>query len=284
MLAVAATIWANAGVMSETTFPAFEHISGAPDAGVLFLCDHASNALPPEYGDLGLGPEQLRRHIAYDIGAARITRRWAARFGAPAALSTFSRLLIDPNRGADDPTLVMKMSDGAVVPGNVQADQREIAARLALYWRPYRERVRAQIEAMAATGRPPAIVSVHSFTPVWKGRARPWHIGVLWDADPRLPAPFIAALRRDPALVVGDNEPYDGALEGDVIDEMATRLGLANVLIEFRQDLVGSDLDADAWADRIEPALREALAAPDVNLMRQHGSRTRQRGAPAQPR
>ena len=256
-------------------FPAFEYIPGRLDAGVLFVCDHASNALPPEFGTLGLEPESFDRHIAYDIGAADVTRHWARAFGAPAVLSTFSRLLFDPNRGGDDPTLVMKISDGAIIPGNVDADDGEIARRTALYWQPYRAAIAAAVEAMLEAGPAPAVVSLHSFTPAWKGRARPWHVGVLWDSDPRLPAPFMAALRDDPGIVCGDNEPYDGALEGDVIDAMATRRGLANVLIEIRQDLVATPAGAVSWARRLEAPLRAALACPGVHERRPFGSRAR---------
>ena len=256
-------------------FPAFEFIPGRLDSGVLFLCDHARNALPPEYGDLGLPPDAFGRHIAYDIGAADVTRRWARMFGAPAVLSTFSRLLIDPNRGADDPTLVMKISDCAIIPGNAGVDEAEVARRIAAYWKPYRDKIAETLDAMLATGAVPAIVSMHSFTPFWKSTPRLWHVGVLWDKDPRLPVPFIEALRADPDIVTGDNEPYDGALEGDVIDIMATRRGLANILVEIRQDLIGTQDGAIRWADRLEPALRQVLAPPEVHEVRQFGSRTR---------
>ena len=124
------------------------------------------------------------------------TRRLAARLGAPALLSTFSRLLIDPNRGADDPTLVMRYSDGAIVPGNARVDADEIERRRRLYWAPYRDAIHAEIEAMLATGHPPAIVSIHSFTPFWRGVPRPWKVGVLWDADPRLAEPLISRSAR----------------------------------------------------------------------------------------
>ena len=256
-------------------FPAFEYIPGRLDAGVLFVCDHASNALPLECGTLGLGPESFGRHIAYDIGAADVARHWARVFGAPAVLSTYSRLLIDPNRGGDDPTLVMRISDGAIIPGNVDADDEEISRRIALYWQPYRAAIDAAIDAMLAAGPAPAIVSMHSFTPAWKGLARPWHVGVLWDSDPRLPAPFMQALRADREIVCGDNEPYDGALEGDVVDAMATRRGLANILIEIRQDLIATPAGAVVWARRLEEPLRAALASPGVHEVRQFGSRTR---------
>ncbi len=243
---------------------AVETIGGNEASGVLFICDHASNALPPAYGTLGLPASELARHIGYDIGAAWITRRLAATFSAPALLTTFSRLLIDPNRGADDPTLVMRLSDGAIVPGNARIDADEIARRHHTYWMPYRAAVRARIDAMVETGTTPAIVSVHSFTQAWKDVPRPWEIGILWDNDPRFALPLIEGLRAA-AFVVGDNEPYDGALEGDTLDEEVTRRGLAGLLIEVRQDLVVQEAAAVAIADRIAAVLAPILRRPELH-------------------
>jgi predicted N-formylglutamate amidohydrolase len=263
-------------------FTSVERIEGSLEAGVCVLCDHAANALPPEYGDLGLPPGAFDRHIAYDIGAAWLARRLAARLGAPAVLSTFSRLLIDPNRGADDPTLVMRISDGAIVPGNARVEAAEIERRRQLYWRPYRESCARLVEAMNATGSAPAIVSVHSFTPFWRGRPRPWKVGVLWDRDPRLARPLLAALAEEedlqpPRESIGDNEPYDGALAGDTIDDIATARGLANALIEVRQDLVAAQREAEAWADRLARLLRPILDRPELHRRAEFGSRTRER-------
>lgn len=253
---------------AASKFVPVERIDGALDAGLVVICDHAANGLPAAYGDLGLPAGALERHIAYDIGAAWVTRRLAARFGAPALLSTFSRLLIDPNRGGDDPTLVMRLSDGAIVPGNARISVVEVARRRALYWSPYREAIAATVDAMAARGPAPAVVSIHSFTPFWRGAARPWKIGVLWDRDPRLAEPLLRALAAEPDLgpaMVGDNEPYDGALEGDVIDDIATARGLSNALIEVRQDLITERTDAEAWADRLARLLAPILARPDAH-------------------
>jgi predicted N-formylglutamate amidohydrolase len=237
----------------NVAFSPVETVVGRLDAGVLLVCDHARNALPPAYGDLGLPPAALERHIAYDIGARALTLSLAARLQAPAVLSTFSRLLIDPNRGEDDPTLVMRYSDGAVVPGNARADEAEIARRVERYWRPYREAVQAAAQKMLASGTPPALVSLHTFTPVWRGTERPWKIGVLYDADDRLAKPLLAALARDglAAREIGDNEPYSGGLPGDTIDAVANSRGLLNVLIEVRQDLVASPEGARAWGERL---------------------------------
>jgi predicted N-formylglutamate amidohydrolase len=276
------------GEAAESGFPAFEAIPGALDAGALIVCDHAANAIPPEYGTLGLPCEALERHIAYDIGAADVTRALAAELGAPAVLSTFSRLVIDPNRGLDDPTLVMRFSDGAIVPGNAHADAQEIARRSARFWAPYRQKAAATVDAMLATGEPPAIVSIHSFTSVLRGVGRPWKIGVLWDRDGRIPKPLIEALVAEPdlsAVEVGDNEPYDGALAGDTIDAIATSRGLANALIELRQDLIAERKDALGWAARIARLLRPILSEGKSRAPADFGSRTRRaahgRGKPS---
>jgi predicted N-formylglutamate amidohydrolase len=259
-------------------FAPVEQIDGALDAGVVVICDHASNAIPLVYGDLGLSRGALARHIAYDIGAAWLTRRLAYLLGAPAVLSTFSRLLIDPNRGADDPTLVMRLSDGAIVPGNAQVDSAEIDRRLAAYWAPYRNKVTQVVESMCATDRAPVIVSIHSFTPHWRSSPRSWMIGVLWDVDSRLSGPLLHALSAESDLTpanetVGDNEPYDGALEGDTIDAIATERGLANALIEVRQDLIATQEDAEAWADRLARLLEPILARPELHVRGDFGSR-----------
>jgi len=252
----------------EDDFEPVERIDGRLDAGALVICDHARNAFPRAYGTLGLSPEAIERHIAYDIGAAWLTRRLAARLEAPALLSTFSRLLIDPNRGANDPTLVMRYSDGAIVPGNARVDEAEIDRRRRLYWSPYRDAVHAMTEAMLATAEPPALISVHSFTPVWRGWVRPWRIGALWDDDPRLTRALLAALEQDGLAPheIGDNEPYSGGLKGDTIDAVAKPRGLANVLIEVRQDLIATKEAAEAWGDRLArllaPLLHEGLRRP----------------------
>ena len=264
----------------SAAFSPVETVAGRLAAGALVICDHASNALPPEYGSLGLKREALARHIAYDIGAAGLARALASRMNAPAVLSTFSRLLIDPNRGADDPTLVMRYSDGAIVPGNARIDAAEIARRRERFWAPYRDKITATVEAMLATGEPPALVSIHSFTPVWRGAARRWKVGVLWDRDDRVAKPLLEALHAEPDLHahgIGDNEPYDGALAGDTLDAVATARGLANALIEVRQDLIAEPAGAAGWADRFARLLKPILADRETRAPRDFGSRA-QRG------
>ena len=131
-----------------------EIIPGSVESGILILCDHASNAVPPDLGDLGLPESEFQRHIAYDIGAASVTRSLAQRLGAPAILTRFSRLIIDPNRGRDDPTLVMRLSDGAVVPGNAKVDEAEIQNRIERFYDPYDAAISTAIHRAVAAGHP----------------------------------------------------------------------------------------------------------------------------------
>ncbi len=239
---------------------AFELLPGHLETGVLVLCDHASNRIPPEYGNLGLPPGELARHIAWDIGAAGVARRLAERLKAPAILSRFSRLLVDPNRGLDDPTLVMRLSDGAVIPGNAHIDNREKARRVVRFWQPYDAAIRSAIDAFLATGVQPVLVSVHSFTPTWRGVPRPWHAAVLHDPrDPDFSRAVLDALSCEPHLVIGDNEPYRGGLPGDTLDRHGLARGLPHVLVELRQDLVADAAGQAEWAERLARALQKAM-------------------------
>ena len=235
---------------------AVEEIAGPPDARVLLLCDHASNAVPDTLpGGLGLPPEEMARHIAYDVGARGVTLELARRLDAPAILTCFSRLVIDPNRGEDDPTLVMRLYDGTIVPANRTVGPDEVQRRLEAWHRPYHEAIVAALER--AGPRPPALVAIHSYTRQLRGRPpRPWQVGILWHHDDRLAAPLIARLRAE-GLCVGDNQPYSGQLEGDTLSRHGTGRGLPHVLIELRQDLIGTDAGQRLWAARLAPILAE---------------------------
>lgn len=265
-------------LVATETAESFRILPGRADAGLIILCDHAENTLPPEYGTLGLPEAQLQRHIAYDIGARAITELLSARLGVPAVLSRFSRLLIDPNRGADDPTLIMRLSDGAVIPGNRDLDDVERAKRMTRHYAPYHQAIDRVIDTSLASGVAPAILSLHSFTESWKGVPRPWHIGVLWDKDPRFAKPLLDALYAEQTLIVGDNEPYVGQLRGDCMWQHATERGLAGALIEYRQDLVRDADGQQLWADRtarhVEAILADAAHRPRLLAVEKHGSIT----------
>ena len=227
---------------------------------LLFLCDHASNRVPPDYDGLGLPAPLFETHIAYDIGAASVTEALAQAYGAAAVLGTVSRLVIDLNRGADDPTLVMKLSDGSIVPGNRNADRAEVARRLARFHAPYHAAIHEQISRL---GPGAILISIHSFTPAWKGVRRPWEMGVLYGRDARLARPLMAQLAMA-GFSVGDNEPYTGALEGDTLDTHGTRTGHANVLIEMRQDFLSTPQMAQDFAVQLKPILDAALAQMEL--------------------
>jgi predicted N-formylglutamate amidohydrolase len=256
------------GVAAEEA-DAYRVLPGRADGGLIILCDHAGNAVPSEFGTLGLPAEQLGRHIAYDIGAAPITQALAAALGVPAVLSRYSRLLIDPNRGVDDPTLIMRLSDGAVIPGNRRIDERERARRIELYYRPYHDAIRRAIEQCLASGLAPALLSIHSFTESWKATPRPWHVGILWDRDTRLAKPLLDSFYAEGGLIVGDNQPYSGQLEGDCLWQHGTQRGLANAIIEIRQDLIRDAAGQSAWAQRlvhiVAKILRDTAAKPAFN-------------------
>ncbi len=238
--------------MSEN---AFEAIPGTKSSPILLLCDHASNALPPEAGSLGLDQGLFQTHIAYDIGAAAVTRALALAWGAPALLGRWSRLLIDLNRGADDPTLVMKLSDGSIIPGNRDADAGEVARRIAAYHAPYHAAIAAELDRI---GPQAVILSMHSFTPSWKTTPRIWEVGVLYDRDARLAVPLMARLEQA-GFTVGDNEPYTGALDGDTLNIHGTLRGLPHVLIEMRQDLIATGAAAQDFALRLKGIIDAAL-------------------------
>ncbi len=237
-----------------TRAPAYDEIEGSAENSALLLCDHASNNVPESVagGDLGLSPEDMARHIAWDVGAAAVTRLMAAEMQAHALLSRFSRLVIDPNRGQDDPTLLMKLYDGSIIPANRHADAAEVERRKALFYTPYHNAITKRIDGMQANGLTPHLISIHSFTPQFRGRAlRPWDVGILWDKDARLAVPLIKALENEDGLIVGDNQPYSGQLQGDCMYQHGTVRGLPHVLIEVRNDLISEEEGQQAWATRL---------------------------------
>jgi predicted N-formylglutamate amidohydrolase len=223
------------------------------------LCDHASNVVPDfvNGGCLGVAAADMVRHIAYDPGAEGVSRALAAALDGPAVLSRFSRLVIDPNRGEGDPTLIMQLYDGTIIPGNRGISDLDADERMRRCHRPYHEAV----SRLAAGRAAPVLVSVHSYTPQLRGRPpRPWQIGVLYSTDTRLAHPLLARLRGEPGLSVGDNQPYTGHLPDDTIARHGIERGRPNVLIELRNDLIETEAQQSAWAARLAPILAETLA------------------------
>ena len=246
------------------------------DGRFLILCDHASNYVPPELDNLGLPPEHLTRHIAYDPGAVEVARFVADSLNCPLVEAGFSRLLIDPNRGLDDPTLIMKFSDGIIIPANRGVDRFNDLelwqSRVDTYYTPYHNAIadalaRAEVQDIA-----PIILSVHSFTPIWKNQPRPWQAAVLWDKDDRLPNLAIAQMRQYKGLNFGDNVPYSGRLKNDCLYRHATHNGLAHALIELRQDEISQPAGVELWGTRLVALLNEAALFCDMTVRRPYGS------------
>jgi len=240
------------------TYHPFHIVGGARPGRWLVTCDHATNTVPRSVagGSLGVHPDDMARHIAFDPGAAGVTVRLAELLESPAILTNFSRLVIDPNRGEDDPTLLMKLYDGTIIPGNARADAAELERRKTLFYRPYH----AALELLSGRRDDTVVLAIHSFTPRLNGRPpRPWQIGVLHAADQRLARPLIWRLRQEPDLCVGENEPYGGHLPGDSIDRHAETKGRLNALIELRNDLIADPGQQNAWAERLAPMLVAVL-------------------------
>lgn len=240
------------------TYQAYTTVEKGRTARWLVTCDHATNTVPDSVngGSLGLTPEDMARHIAYDPGAAGVAARLAEKLNGPFVHTNFSRLVIDPNRGEDDPTLVMRLYDGSVIPANRDVDEAEVERRLNAFWRPYH----AEVARLVARRPDTVYLAIHSFAPRLRGRDnRPWQIGILHGADDRLARPLIDRLNQEPDLFVGENEPYGGHLEGDAVDRHAIANGLPNVLIELRNDVIATVEDQIAWADRLAPIMEEAL-------------------------
>jgi len=245
------------------TYHPFEIEGANRPARWLVTCDHAANTVPDfvNGGTLGLADGDMARHIAYDVGAAGVARELARLLDAPFIATNFSRLVIDPNRGEDDPTLLMKLYDGTVIPGNRHADAADLERRLNRCYRPYH----TALAELAARRPDTVILSVHSFTRQLQGRPlRPWHLGVLYAADERLTRPLVARLRAEPDLCIGENEPYGGHLPGDAIARHAIAHQRPNALLELRNDLIETGAQQAAWASRLAPILEEAAETAGV--------------------
>lgn len=241
--------------------PPFEFVDRRGSAGCLVVADHAGNAVPASLQGLGLAQDVFNEHIAVDIGSRATAVLLAERLGASLVLGNYSRLVVDLNRNLDDPTAFIPVSDGVVVPGNQHLDAEDKKQRGDSIYRPYHDAIDSLIDDFLGRGTVPVMISVHSFTPVLLNQHRPWHIGVLWDKDPRIALPLLERLRQNRALIVGDNEPYSGRHYADhTVDHHGEGRGLANVSIELRQDLLCDTADVEHWTSLLAEALSEILA------------------------
>lgn len=246
--------------------PPVEILNRDGTARVVLTGDHASNRVPRALSQLGLADDIMQRHVAYDIGTRKLLRHLSQHLDAPAVLAGYSRLVVDLNRSLEDSTLMPAVSDGIVVPANQAISEQERAERIQSFFTPYRAAIDAMLQSYRTQDQVPALISIHSFTPQMAGVHRPWHVGVLWDTDSRIPVPLMEKLRAHPERFnVGDNEPYSGKHPADyTIDHHAEAAGLPHVSIEIRQDLVNDEAGAERWASILHEALREVLSQPSL--------------------
>ncbi len=218
----------------------------------VIACDHAGRSIPAALGTLGLPPHELDRHIAWDIGGAPLAGQLAEAFGAPLVMQAYSRLVIDCNRPLGHPTSIPVTSERTDIPGNQAVSPAEAAARAREIFAPYHAALTALLDARAAAGTPSVLIAVHSFTPVYMGVARPWHVGILHHLEQRLAGIMLDLLRAEGDLVVGDNEPYVLTSTSDyTVPHHAEARGLPYLELEIRQDLIAQAAGQRAWAARL---------------------------------
>lgn len=242
---------------------ALVRLEGEPTGGdFVILCDHASNRVPPGFGTLGLGEADMQRHIAWDPGALPVSRILAERLGCPLIYPDASRLLIDCNRppSAEDSAAVR--SEDTEIPGNVGLDPEIRARRISEIYEAYHDGIDALLDQRAAAGAETALIAVHSFNPVYRGKDRPWHVGVLYDTDRRLSDRLFLLLEAEADLTVGDNEPY-GPWDGvyHTLSRHGEARDLPCVMIEIRNDLIAGPDGQRAWAERLAASLPASLRA-----------------------
>ncbi|MBT8046808.1 MAG: hypothetical protein HKN57_13845 [Xanthomonadales bacterium] len=229
-------------------------------APVLLVADHASRHIPAELKQLGLADWVMEKHVAWDIGSDQLAQFLSDELNAPLILAGFSRLIIDPNRNPDSRSAIVEISDGIAIPGNMDLNRDQKTQRLESFFEPYHDRIAQRLASFSAQGVVPAMISVHTCSPVFDRVVRPWHIGVMWDKDPRIPVPFMQRLLEMDGICIGDNEPYSGRHPHDfTIDHHAEAAGLPHVGIEVRQDLVTDTAGARKWAGILAEGLRGIL-------------------------
>ncbi len=245
--------------MSENMPPVFTVQNEDSSSEILLICDHASRYIPSEYNDLGIEDiSLLHRHIAWDIGVRDVTTRLSDRLNVTAVYSEFSRLLIDANRYPDDTNSIPDISDGIDIPANKDIDDVERTRRLNTWFWPHHNKIDELISVKSKGENTPVLIAMHSFTPIMHGIERPWHIGVLWDQDNRVAEPMLGYLRKNPTLVVGDNEPYNARVPlGYSMNEYGTKRKLPHVCIEIRQDLIDTHHGAESWANIVADAISQ---------------------------
>jgi len=267
--------WANDGtsaltdgtphprLIGEGQLPPVIHSNASGRSPFLLTADHYGRLIPPALGDLGLPEQEMTRHIAWDVGIAGVAERLATLLDAVLVAQRYSRLVIDCNRPPGAASSIPILSEETTIPGNEGLSRDAAETRRREIFDPYHQCIDAVISQRLQAHRPTVLVALHSFTPVYAGIARPWHIGALYHRDRILPPLLIKALRAEPNLVVGDNEPYAASdLTDYTIPVHGEARGLINTGIEIRQDLIEDDAGQQQWAER----LARAFGAIEVTL------------------
>jgi predicted N-formylglutamate amidohydrolase len=240
--------------------PPVEGVNEDGKAPFVLICEHASRHMPAEYADLGLGAAERDSHIAWDIGAAAVTRALAAALRAPAFLGTYSRLLIDLNRPVDAPSSIPERSEATDIPGNLGLSAAERERRQRAIFAPFHARISQHLDRRRLASLPTKIVAIHSFTPVFLGVSRPWHAGILYGAAHGFGESMVRALS-DPSMVVGANVPYAVTRDEDYTAPVhGDDRGLPAILVEIRNDLIRAPRDVSQWADWLAAALQAATS------------------------
>jgi len=246
-------------LLADDDPPAFtiEHEQGT--SPFFIACDHGGRRLPRRLGKLGLSEGELIRHIAWDIGASAVSRRLGDGLDAFTIHQTYSRLVIDCNRAPAVASSIVTLSESTEIPGNKNLSAAERTARANEILWPYHGRIASALDERKAAGRPTVLIAMHSFTPVFKGVSRPWHVSVLYNRDRRFAHVMKTLFEAEGDLAVGDNEPYAVSDASDyTIPVHGERRGLPHVEFEIRQDLIAEAAGQRAWADRLIRLLPEA--------------------------
>lgn len=238
--------------------PAFEIFNEGGTCALLLVCDHASKAVPVKLENLGLNKAKYEHHIAYDIGAAEVTRLLAKQLNAQAILAGYSRLVIDVNRPPGDPQSILRISDGTLIPGNQNLDKKTQSLRVSNLFTPYHSAINKALTDLSSYGKQPALLSIHSFSPEFGDKPRPWDIGVLWNRDPRIAEPLKKKLGRH-GLNVGDNLPYSGLELAYTLNLHGAGAGLANCAIEINQSQIKDWIGIKRWVGILANIMQEII-------------------------
>ena len=260
---------AEATLLAPDEPPAVMTLRPQGTSPFLLVSDHAGRLIPRALGDLGVSDSELRRHIAWDVGIEPVVRFMADELDAHAILQRYSRLVIDCNRPFQAESSIGKVSENTPVPGNVKLTSDQIAARQREIFSPYHDAIAAELDRRKRDGLPAFLVAMHSFTPVYNGVSRPWHSGVLYNRDSRFAAFVLRLLREEDEMTVGDNEPYTVSDDTDyTIPVHGEQRGLPHVAIEIRHDLIETEDEQRAWAQRMCKVLLEAKRLRDESYGR----------------